>query len=675
MKTIFTKLSKYEFLFSISSLIVTFFADILQPIYPVIFFLFILSAIILFGILAIKYFYPNFKYNTKWALVFSSSLFILTGIFSYFNQTEASQEKGILASNGFEIAEILQNSLGIIQNDLDSIKETIEKVEKNTEKNIQETKKVVEAIQETTKRVVSSINKIQKNFSELNQSGGIINNPSTPEQFYHNARIYELNGDYGNARRSYNKYLSFKLDFLDPHLRYQTFLKIQEGKAGAREIYNAIYENDARPIVEFSRILLYESPRRTEMLKAFVKKNPEFGPALFELSKEYSLERKGEQTRSDKKSELNYLKKFLESLNSGFFIKYFVDKEFASNIISESEKKLLSLEKDKTLSSPVLVTMKYNTKQNTVKLCYEVYRWVERENCYGEKTKQETRLSNFWELNIQIFENSSSPIVSLRNNNKNGDKNLIIDNLKKSINLTEFSTYLKPLELRENSAIFVSYLDSENEKQGPFEIKLDKGSYYLEFVDKLIGQNINPLLPLSDNQIKMFPGNPYNHIIEKLGIWEEGVINIPHIIAAANDIPTYQRLLDRGVDVNGVMKRNLDRGCIKTPLMIASNHGNTEMVKFLLENGANMNFSSRAGNALDIAKYRKFSEIKDLLKKTVNIPCRCGTKNSEECRKDHCDRPKTEDKGLNERNESFCKSGGVMGSRLPNPGTPILKRN
>ena len=356
LKKLGKKFGKLDFLFTVMSLVITFLADILQPILPFVFYLFIFSAIVLIGLVALRFLRPNFKYNTKGTLAFSSSLFLLTGLLSFFNQTEASQEKGVLASNGFEVAEILQSSLGIIQKDLASIKETIEKLEENTEKNIQETKKVVEAIQESTKSVVSSINKIQKNFSELNQSGGIINNPSTPEQFYHNARIYELNGDYGNARRSYNKYLSFKLDFLDPHLRYQTFLKIQEGKAGAREIYNAIYENDPRPIVEFSRILLYESPRRTEMLKAFVKKNPEFGPAFFELSNEFSKVRIGEQLQKDKGNEKKYLKKFNELNEEGKFVKYFIDKNMASKLLNNAKERMTALENfdEKILENPVL---------------------------------------------------------------------------------------------------------------------------------------------------------------------------------------------------------------------------------------------------------------------------------------------------------------------------------
>ena len=51
----------------------------------------------------------------------------------------------------------------------------------------------------------------------------MIANPTGPEQFYHNARIQEQSGDYLNARKSYNRFFSFKLNFIDPHLRYQTF--------------------------------------------------------------------------------------------------------------------------------------------------------------------------------------------------------------------------------------------------------------------------------------------------------------------------------------------------------------------------------------------------------------------------------------------------------------------
>jgi len=74
-------------------------------------------------------------------------------------------------------------------------------------------------------------------FLQIMKSGGIIANAKKPEEFYANARMYEQKGDSGNARRSYAKFFTFDLEYVDPHLRYQKYLKIQEGREGAREVY------------------------------------------------------------------------------------------------------------------------------------------------------------------------------------------------------------------------------------------------------------------------------------------------------------------------------------------------------------------------------------------------------------------------------------------------------
>ncbi|MDB3953796.1 hypothetical protein N9452_07925 [Alphaproteobacteria bacterium] len=215
---------------------------------------------------------------------------------------------------------------------------------------------------ESTKKslnlITDTLKTIQKSFDIISKSGGLIQNPTRPEQFYHNARVQEQGGDYGNARRSYNRYFGFKLEFLDPHLRYQTFLKIQEGRAGAREIYSAIYERDPRPVVEFVKILLFNAPKRTKMLKDFITKNPDFAPAYYELSREYSAVRKGTQSLTDKKAELKALKEFDALRKGGKFLKFFVDKELASKWIADSVKrvKALSLVADMKEKSPLSIS-------------------------------------------------------------------------------------------------------------------------------------------------------------------------------------------------------------------------------------------------------------------------------------------------------------------------------
>ena len=79
------------------------------------------------------------------------------------------------------------------------------------------------------------------------------------------------------------------------------------------------------------------------MLKNFILKNPDFTPAFYELSKEYSEIRKGTQSLSDKTEELKYLEKFISLKDEGKFLKYFVDNEIASDWISYAEKRIIAL--------------------------------------------------------------------------------------------------------------------------------------------------------------------------------------------------------------------------------------------------------------------------------------------------------------------------------------------
>ena len=64
---------------------------------------------------------------------------------------------------------------------------------------------------------------IADRFLKLASAGGIIDKPKQPEEFYHNARIYELRGDYINAKLCYEKYVKFNLNYIDPVTRCSSF--------------------------------------------------------------------------------------------------------------------------------------------------------------------------------------------------------------------------------------------------------------------------------------------------------------------------------------------------------------------------------------------------------------------------------------------------------------------
>lgn len=185
-----------------------------------------------------------------------------------------------------------------------------------------------------------SLEAIRERLASLGRLGGVIDNPTQAEEYYHNARVYETRGDYLNARRSYAGFFAFRLDVLDPHLRYQAFLTVLEGRAAARETYTALYDQDRRPVIEFARILLFDAPQRGQMLKAFLAAHPDFAPAWYELSREHSVARKGIQSLADRKEEAEALQTFRKRHEEGGLLKFFIDKEVAGQWLDDAEIRL-----------------------------------------------------------------------------------------------------------------------------------------------------------------------------------------------------------------------------------------------------------------------------------------------------------------------------------------------
>jgi hypothetical protein len=284
-------------------------------------------------------------------LILVASFLVFSGLFVAL-QTEESEAKGVLATNFTWVAE-LQQSIGLIRKDIAEIKETTTRTAEAVTRVEDSTKNIAQS----SERMAVSLEAIQQGFAGLAKSGGIIANAARPEEHYHNARAYEQRGDYGNARRSYNAFFASRLDVLDPHLRYQAFLKVQEGRAGAREIYGAMYEQDKRPLIDFARILLFEAPQRTDMLKSFLAANADFAPGFYELSRDYSAARKGAQSLGDRQAELEALERFKALHAEGKFLKYFIDQALAAEWLDDAESRLKSLAALKRSADAAPVTL------------------------------------------------------------------------------------------------------------------------------------------------------------------------------------------------------------------------------------------------------------------------------------------------------------------------------
>ena len=303
--------------------------DIIQPIAPFslyFLFFFTIAFIILFFLRKKNIFFKDYLNYSFIGFIVSVSIF-------GFQKVSKAEQEGLLASN-FDFVKKFQSDLGIISQDLKLIKKEIGDFNisnKNIETN--------------TGKIAQGVDEINTNLKKLQSANdfNIINEPKTAMDFYTNAKFYEIKGDFKKARESYNKYFSFKLDYVDPHYSYTDFLKIQEGIAGAREIYQAIYLQNQTLINQYISILLKPTEIKIKELELLITQNTDFAPAYLDLAKEYSIERRGQQSFSDQKNELDFLNKFMALQNKGFFVKYFIDKQIASKLITYAENKLQSL--------------------------------------------------------------------------------------------------------------------------------------------------------------------------------------------------------------------------------------------------------------------------------------------------------------------------------------------
>ena len=81
---------------------------------------------------------------------------------------------------------------------------------------------------------------------------------------------YELAGDMLNARRAYLAFAGFDIDAIDPYLRFATLLRVQDGKAGAREVFGALAEKGKAPSIKLVYLLQFDDAQRLDKLNAFI---------------------------------------------------------------------------------------------------------------------------------------------------------------------------------------------------------------------------------------------------------------------------------------------------------------------------------------------------------------------------------------------------------------------
>lgn len=303
-------------------------------------------------------------------------------------------ERGYLAENIEPIGQIQAQLLGL-QKDVGEIKQTTEV----TATRVAESADVQQA-QATRVAESSDVQKAQatrqaegvsiqaaaataqaKGFADLQsqfanlQKGSIVNNPQTPQEWYSNARLYQLKGDTANAIQAYEGYFQYGLEFVDPYLEYSDLLKATEGIARAREKVDAYYNaNTTSPTLDLASARLLENASdRLARYTTLAARAPQFGPVFYELGAEYSRAL-GAASTADllKKQGDAYTTLFaLEKAAQGY-TRYFIDKALAEKNLADAQKTFDALANARTVTGKLdAIVYQYNDGMQFIVLLSE----------------------------------------------------------------------------------------------------------------------------------------------------------------------------------------------------------------------------------------------------------------------------------------------------------------
>lgn len=421
------------------------------------------------------------------ALIFATSAAAIAGGV-YTVQQETNSQNGIIATLVPAVAE-LQQSLGIVSEKVARIEKTVtetqktvEEVKKSTDTVAQktqeiaaaekqqteqgaETQKAVEAVkqstdtlaagqqqaaaqaeklQATTEQIATSIDTIAEGFAALAAQGGAIADPKRPDEYYHNARVYELSGDMLNARRSYLAFANFDIDAVDPYTRFATLLRVQDGKSGAREVFGQLADKAKAPAIKLVHLEQFDDAQRLDKLNTFIAAHPDYAPAYFLLAQEFSEDRLGSQSLSDKRSEAEALTKFVSYEKDGGLLKYFVDQRELADWLERSRSRLAAVGDvlDPQRFAPTLTPMRSNAG---------------------------------WTITISLPEAATGISWRLGENGPFTDTGLMAMNDQRTGKPMPNSSFELP-DSTTATTIGIKYLDIRGRETGPFAIRFDPDS-------------------------------------------------------------------------------------------------------------------------------------------------------------------------------------------------------
>ena len=285
------------------------------------------------------------------ALLISGASTLIFGVWSVL--FAIGPQRGYLADNIAPIAE-MQAQLLDLQEDVTQIKET--------------TGETAEQVAAIGTAQAEGFAQMQESFAALQMGEGtLVENPTTPQEWYSNARLYQLRGDTANAIKSYEGYFQFNLEYVDPLLEYSALLRATEGIARARQIMSEMLNaNPGNLSLDLAVARLLDTPaERLERLTALSMRAPQYGPAFAELGDEYTRAIGATPTQDLIGKQTDAYTTLLELEGQQLFTRYYIDKLLAEERLETARRTLEQFATAQTVYGKVeiQVTHYYNGAQ------------------------------------------------------------------------------------------------------------------------------------------------------------------------------------------------------------------------------------------------------------------------------------------------------------------------
>jgi len=329
-----------------------FVADVISPLAPFSLIIFILSTIlsvVSYGYWA-KKIQPEFKKNVASGNVLLSDingnteqdfylkvtilsfLFAMVFLLLFLVQQFTASKKGLLAEAFPQVASIQASIIGV--------KQSIKEIEIKIDSSIETQKKTTEI----AGNIASTVVGIGEKVGSLTKMGGVIPDPETEEEIYHNILIYERNSKFYEQKAGYEKLSLFREKYVDVNVKFMNLIKFQEGIESARSFFSEQSSKKPTAMNKLLSILLLEGAEKNSFLETLIQENPDFGPGYYYYSKELEEKMATNEFIGYKFRVKKVLDRMVKLNFSKDFQRYFFDKEYAQNIWEKQAKLFKELE-------------------------------------------------------------------------------------------------------------------------------------------------------------------------------------------------------------------------------------------------------------------------------------------------------------------------------------------